>query len=106
MIDNTIKLFWDNVEYYRSIQGIQKKDVYRSERFYRGVTFSTMKEIADNLGVDISMLLDEDRDMTLEIAYAMVSDDLKVKQNKLKNFKSVMRKAKDIENIASTMEVD
>lgn len=58
MKKNALDTFWNNVEYYRIALKMQKKDVYRTDRFGKDMTILNAAKIADNLGIQLWQLFE------------------------------------------------
>lgn len=60
-----------------------KKDVYRAERYGKNISLTSIIEIAETLDVPLELLVETDREMTLELAYAMVCEDLGISRRRI-----------------------
>lgn len=91
-----IQTIWSNIEYYTEIRGMYKKDVYRSDRYGKGIALTGLMEIAEILEVPLELLLETDKEITLEVAYAMVCKDLGVTRRELEQALSFKREIKKV----------
>lgn len=97
--DRKLDLFWDNVDYFRKIQGlswtsIAHGDVVAFKNRTRRPSFNKIVEIAQELEVSPDMLFEEDASLGMEIYYDIVSTDLGVKTSELKKMANIIHTMK------------
>ena len=91
-----LKTIWANIEYYTKISGQHKRDVYRADRFGKSMELTTLFDIAERLNVPAVFLLEDDNEITLEVAYAMVCKNLGITQRELEQTLSFKREIKRV----------
>lgn len=97
---NEVKMFWDNVDHYRKILGLTWSDVVNgdvtaSKNGTRVPNLKRMHKIAGRLGVPLEALVSDDHEITLEVAYDLVTSDLGLKKGDLNKASRVMRAVYD-----------
>lgn len=90
---------WKNIEYYTKVKGMRKKDVYRTERVGKGISLNGIIEIAGILDIPLELLFESDKEITLEVAYAMICEDLGVSRRRIEQtiaFEKEMKRVMEV----------
>lgn len=97
-VQRQLALIWENIEFFRKLSGLPKGDVYRADRYGKGLSLTTLLEIAEALEVPVSVLLEtvEDRELTIKIAWGIVCKELGMSEKEIRASKKM---ASDIEKI-------
>ena len=95
-----VKQFWDNVDHYRKILGLTWSDVVNgdvtaSKNGTRVPNLKRMHKIAGRLGVPLEALVSDDHEITLEVAYSLVADDLGINKDDLSKASRILRAVYD-----------
>lgn len=94
----TVKLFWDNVEYYESLLDINRSDACRSDIRGRNVSLTTVRSIAEALDMPMSKLLDDideninDTDAIATAERKNILKNMGVSQEQVKDSIGVLKK--------------
>lgn len=80
-----LETIWKNIKYYTDVKKLRRIDVYRTERFGKGMTIETLQDIAINLDVPISLLVEDSEgfDMTKDLALDIVCDEYQINKEEL-----------------------
>lgn len=98
--DQALRLFWENVDYYRKIQKISWTYLGKSDMMaYRAGTrrpgFNKIIEIAGELEVNPAQLLDNDKGFVEDLCYNVVCDDLGTNKKELQKAVTLIKVLKD-----------
>lgn len=89
-----LDMVWDNIEYYRKSMGMLKTDVYRPERFGKGIGLKGLFEIAQTLNIPVNLLFEteEGREITRDVAWDIVCAELKITRSDIIKAKRLIAK--------------
>ena len=95
-----VKMFWDNVDYYRKILGLTWSDVVNgdvtaSKNGTRVPNLKRMAKIAKRLDLPLEALVSDDHEITLDVAYDLVESDLGLKKDDLSKASRILRAVYD-----------
>lgn len=80
-----LETIWKNIKYYTGVKKLRRIDVYRTERYGKGMTIETLQDIAINLDVPISLLVEDSEgfDMTKDLAMDIVCAEYQINKEEL-----------------------
>ena len=100
MKDEFLAQIWSNIEYYRQVKGLKQQDVYRVERYGKGISINSLIQISEILDIPVILLFEsyESKEITREVAWSIVCSELKLTPKEIINMKILVKSIEKLIN--------
>lgn len=86
-----LETIWGNIAYYTKVSGKRITDVYRPERFGKGISINSLIQIAETLDIPFELLVESDQELTRDVAWDIVCKELKMTRAELIDAKNLRK---------------